>query len=272
MVVLSRGEPELPAAVGSLLQQSPRPELVVSHSGPSSVDELLASLRGVRLVSSPAPRTPGAARNAGVAATAAPWVAFLAADCQALPGWVEGRVRRHRAGAPAVASAMVPPRRGPAPLAAHLLRHSTRMPHVPAAPVLRFGVSYSRELLDRLGPFDEDMAAEEDVEMNARLIRAGIVPELAPDVRTADTYPASLRVLLRDSVRRGRQRHAMRGSRRPRVVLAARALADAPAGALRAAAPNSGVDRALLAAALPHLTLAGVAGAAGVLTAPRQAV
>ena len=50
----------------------------------------------------------GAARNIGIAETKAPFVAFLASDCLAAPGWVSERVRLHRAGARAVASAVLP--------------------------------------------------------------------------------------------------------------------------------------------------------------------
>jgi GT2 family glycosyltransferase len=237
-------------------------EVIVSHSGGAGA--LPALPPDVLVDAAPQRRPPGAARNAGVAKGSAPYVAFLAADCVALPGWVEGRVRRHRAGAQAVASAMASPPHPSAALASHLLQHGTRMAHVRAAPHLRFGLSYSREVLAAYGPFPEDLLAEEDVALNARLLAAGVEPVLAPDVLTAHAYPLDLRALVRDQYRRGRQRQAIRGARRGRVLLAGRALLDAPAGFARAVAPGSPVPRSAAARAVPHVALGALATAAGI--------
>ena len=209
VVVLSQGEPTLERAVASLREQSEPADIVVAHSGPTEVEHRLP---GTRVVTSRAPLTPGAARNAGIAATDAPFVAFLAADCRARPGWVEGRLRRHRAGAAAVASAMACPSGGGAALASHLLQHSTRMPHLDPAPELRFGVSYARGLLAEHGPFPEGQEGEEDVILNARLLAAAVPIAWAPEVLTEHLYPRSATGLLVDQLRRGRLRHANRGA------------------------------------------------------------
>src|SRR5436190_16720652 len=144
VVVLSyRNEKTILAAVDSLLDQDEPVEVVVSHSGGGDTPALLRRCRpGVRVEGSAARRLPGAARNAGIAASRAPFVAFLAGDCRASPGWAAERMKRHRAGALAVACAMAPAGEPRAPsLASHLLQHSDRMSHVPAAPYCRFGVS-----------------------------------------------------------------------------------------------------------------------------------
>ncbi|MDQ3936800.1 MAG: glycosyltransferase family 2 protein, partial [Actinomycetota bacterium] len=92
VVVLSHGNDDtILAAVDSVLAQDEPVELVVSHSGPGRVQDLLP---GVRVVASSQRRLPGAARNAGVAATSAPFVAFLSGDARARPGWVSGRLAR----------------------------------------------------------------------------------------------------------------------------------------------------------------------------------
>src|SRR5207248_375707 len=111
----------------------------------------------VEVVASPVRRLPGAARNAGVAASQAPYVAFLAGDCLALPGWAEARLERHRAGAGAVASALVPLERSGPAWASFLLQHNTRMAHLRMAPHFLFGVSYTREVLEEHGPFLESL-------------------------------------------------------------------------------------------------------------------
>src|SRR4051812_46792322 len=239
VVVLSyRNDHTVATALDSLLAQGESLEIAVSHSGGGETPGLVSErYPGVRLLASEARRRPGAARNAGVEATSAPLVSFLAADSVALPGWAAGRLRLHRRGAQAVGSAIAPPRR-PASLAAHLLMHSTRMPHVVPGQHLRFGVSYTREVLLEHGPFPEDGDGEEDVELNARLIRAGVPLEWAPDVITATEYVGTPRELLSDQYRRGDLRYRSRGHRRARGLLVGRALLGAPAGLWRGAPPR----------------------------------
>ena len=269
MVLSYRNDHTVATALDSLLAQDEPLEIAVSHSGGGGTPALVSErYPGVALLASEERRTPGAARNAGVAATSAPFVAFHAADSLALPGWAAGRLRLHRRGANAVGSAMAPPT-NPAPLAAHLLLHSTRMPHVVPSQHLRFGVSYSRAVLEEHGPFPEGGDGEEDVEFNARLIRAGVALEWAPDVMTAHRYAGTAAELLRDQRRRGDLRYRSRGHRRARGLLAGRALLDAPAGLWRAASPRSPVARTDLARSAPLVLAGSVAAAGGILTAER---
>ena len=270
VVVLSyRNERTIVAAVESLFGQvGPPLELVVSHSGGGPTPGLLGErFPGLRLLASPSRRTPGAARNAGVEATHAPYVAFLAGDCAACPGWAMGRLRRHRAGAVAVASAMATPSAA-APLASHLLQHGYRMRHVDAPGHLRFGVSYARELLVRHGPFPEGLPGEEDVALNLRLLESRVQVVFAPDVVTEHSYPATATELLRDQYHRGRLRYRVRAELRPRAALAARALADAPAGLWRAAGRGSLVRPRGLARSVPLVVAGSLATAAGIVTEP----
>jgi GT2 family glycosyltransferase len=270
VVVLSyRNERTIVAALESLLEQGEPLEIMVSHSGGGDTPALLSErFPDVALDAVEERRTPGAARNAGIAASRAPYVSFHAADSVALPGWAKGRLERHRRGAEVVGSAIAPPAR-PAPLAAHLLLHSTRMPHVTPAPHLRFGASYSREVLERHGPFPERMDGEEDVELNDRLIEAGVPVEWAPGVVTETEYAQTSRELMSNLYRRGVLRYRCRGHRRPRGVLAARALLDAPAGLARAARGESPVPPGRLALSTPLVLAGSVAAAGGILGAPR---
>ncbi|MGZ8697277.1 MAG: glycosyltransferase family 2 protein, partial [Gaiellaceae bacterium] len=198
VVVLSYGnEDTICAAIDSLLTQGEPLEIVVSHSGGGRTEALLERYgAAVKVVASPATRLPGAARNAGVAASRAPYVAFLAADCRALPGWATGRLERHRAGARAVASALIPLERSSPALASFLLQHNTRMAHLQMAPHFRFGVSYTRGMLDEYGPFLETLRHGEDVALNSKLLLAGVGIEWAPDVVTAHSHPESMKELL----------------------------------------------------------------------------
>lgn len=270
VVILSRGEATLEEAIESVAAQDRAVEIVVSHSGPA-LDDRVGSFPGRQLVSSARPLSPGGARNAGVRACAGEFVAFLAADCTALPGWVASRIDRHLAGARAVASAMAAPHGPPAALASHLIQHSSRMPHLRPAPRLRFGVSYSRDLLDQVGPFPEGLQGEEDVILNARVLARGVEIEFAPEVRSTHLYPATIRQLVADSARRGRLRHRIRSARRPRAVLTARALLDGGAGAWRAALPASEVAGRDLLRACPALAAGTLAYAGGIAFAKRRA-
>lgn len=208
-VVLSlRNQPGLPAAVRSLVEQEPRPEVVVVNSGGGDSAGTLerAGLGGVRVVHRDERLFAGAARNLGIAATEAPYVAFLAADSVAEPGWVAGRLRRHRDGAGTVSCVLTsPPDATGSARAGHLLLNTRRMPDTPEEHRLLYGLSYDRTLFDRFGRFREDMRAGEDSEFNGR-IREEFDPVWAPDVRTQHTEPARLRDLVRDQYARGRRR------------------------------------------------------------------
>ncbi|WP_210491619.1 glycosyltransferase family 2 protein [Patulibacter sp. SYSU D01012] len=264
-VVMSfRNEATVVGAVRSLLAQDPPVEVVVSHSGGGPTPALLArECPGVPLVASERRRYPGATRNAGVAATTAPYVSFLAADCLALPGWAAGRIARHVAGERAVASALVPLRRDAPSLAANLLQHSNRMPGYRPLPSLRFGVSYARDALERYGPFPEGPGFPEDVVVNQRLLAAGIPIAWAPDVVSTHDYPGTLRRMVADQHRRGRIHGALHGAWPWRLLLASRVPLEAVVALRRAATGRPPTPARDLVRAGPALALATVAQATG---------
>ncbi|WP_421730842.1 glycosyltransferase [Brevundimonas sp.] len=206
VVVMSVGAPkDLTRAIASLRSQKPRPEIVVVNSGGGDVrSRLPAGCGGVVIVDHPEILWPGAARNRGLAATRAPYVAFLASDCVARPGWVAGRMAHHRAGSDAVASAVVndAPRNLIA-WASHLNTFPERLPHVPEDAALRYGVSYARKLFVAHGLFREDLRIGEDTEFHRRIGRRAIV--WAPEIRTAHRNPRKLRAFLLDQYQRGRR-------------------------------------------------------------------
>ena len=205
-VLSLRNEPGLVAAVRSLLAQDRPAEIVVVNSGGGDPG---ATLRKAGISVHVATRherlTPGAVRNLGIAATSAPFIAFLAADCIAEPGWVSGRLREHRGGALAVASAITNAYpHSCCAWASYMLMFSRRVParSVPQSDRLLFGVSYARELFERFGQFREDMRTGEDEEFNDRFTN-DVAITWAPDVRTAHRHPTGLRALMLDQYRRG---------------------------------------------------------------------
>jgi glycosyltransferase involved in cell wall biosynthesis len=208
-VVLSlRCEPGLVRAVRSLLAQSEPVEIVVVNSGGGDAAEVLrAAGIHVPVVERAERLLPGAARNLGIDATGARWIAFLAADCCAEPGWAAGRLREHRAGAEAVASMIT----NPDPwcdvaAAAFLLTYGARTIVSRRRRWAAYGLSYDRALFERHGRFREDMRTGEDTELNDRL--KPLLPAWARDVRTAHANPTTVRNLVRDQWARARRRGA----------------------------------------------------------------
>lgn len=279
-VVLSlRNQPGLVAALRSLLDQDEPLELVVVDSGGGggggvggAAATLAAAGITVPVVARAEALLPGAVRNLGIAVTTAPWVAFLAADCRAEPGWTAARLAAHQAGHAAVASAVVNPyRRNLVAWATQASLFAARMPGTPAAARLLYGASYRRDLFDRFGPFREDLAGGEDSDFNDRLRGGGVALHWEPRVRTAHDHPRRLRALLADHHRRGRRTAAslerLSGARAGWVArrVLARVGHTLPL-AWRSAAPG---ERPWVAAAAPLVALAAIAYALGAATVGR---
>lgn len=266
-----RGREDVVRAVTSLVRQDVRAEvLVVNSGGGSPAERLRHAGLAVPVLDVPEPLTPGAARNAGIAATRAPFVAFLAADCWAAPGWIAGRLREHRAGAAAVAASVVNPYpRSLSACAFHVAVHGRRLAPGPRA----LGLSYPRAWLEQAGPFLDTSPAGEDVEMRNRLGPEADVA-VPPDVRTFHDHPTRPSDLTRDMVKRGRRLADTRRShplpgRPPAALHGVDHVAAALGAALRGTAE---LPRAEVARGLPLALPAVAAIAAGALTPGGRAI
>jgi hypothetical protein len=184
-------------------------EIVVVTSGPDSgCDIVRRQWPSITIIEVAQRMMPGAARNLGVAAATGDVVAFIAADCCAEAGWVSERRRIHGDGHRAVASSIVPIGHHPATLASWLLLSSKRLPGYAAEVVQpdsprRHSLSYDRNRLIAMGPFDESLRIGEDTDMANRWHQSGEQVWFAPSVRLANRGPATIRELLRDQHRRG---------------------------------------------------------------------
>ncbi len=145
----------------------------------------------------------GAARNIGIAETAAPSSVFSRTTAWPARGWAEARIRRHLAGAATVSSAVanshprnaIAARRPSRPVRAPTSRPSAEL-------ALRYGVSFDRRLFEEYGLFDESMRVAEDTEFLKRLPRE-LEPVWEPEVRTIHRNETRLHGLLLDQYRRG---------------------------------------------------------------------
>ena len=158
---------------------------------------------GGKVLRHPSPRGPAAARNAGLAAAATPFVAFLDSDVVPRDGWL-ARLLAHAAD-PAVG--LVAPRivalgpaqgeAGPAGAVARYeaVRSSLDLGPDPALIVPRSRVAYvpSAAMLVRVAavgptPFDEDMHVAEDVDLVLRLHARGWRMRFEPASRVAHDH------------------------------------------------------------------------------------
>jgi glycosyltransferase involved in cell wall biosynthesis len=258
-------------AVRSLVEQEPLPEVVVVNSGGGDPATSLANAGlEVPVIDWPERLFAGAARNRGIAATSARYVAFLAADSVAEPGWVAGRLRHHAAGADAVACVMAsPPDASRSARAAHLLLNNRRMADTPPEERLYNGLSYDRALFTRFGLFREDLRVGEDSEFNARLEGSATLA-WAPEVRTRHEAPSRPRDLLRDQYARGRrrvvaERHLSRAHTARRM--AAHARVNVRLALQRAGRTSDQEERARLIESWPLIIPGALSYLAGSITA-----
>lgn len=202
VVVLSVGAPaELRTAVESLLGQTEALEIVVVNSGGGDASAVLPN--GINVINIPELLWPGAARNVGINATRAPWVAFLASDLIAAPDWATQRLALHRGGRKSVASAIGNGQRGNLfAWASHAALHVRRMPGIAKRKAHRYGASYARGLFEHYGLFREDLRIGEDTEFHRRMRRRDR-PTWAPKVVASHHYPTSLAGMVADQLARG---------------------------------------------------------------------
>lgn len=205
-----RDEATIERAVRSVIEQeSPEPfeVIVVTSGGDRSGAIVRERFPEIQLIESEERLLPGGARNVGIDASDADIIAFLAADCIALPGWVAGRLTHHRSGHVTVASAIVPgPADGIVGVAEAFSLFPARLPGHPEGPATHgqsFGLSYLRSFHEELGPFDATLRTGEDSRRAKQLAARGIVPWFDPAILTAHPGSPDLRKYLGDQHRRG---------------------------------------------------------------------
>jgi O-antigen biosynthesis protein len=167
-------------ALGSLRRQDVEEpfEVIVVDSGSDGCHAYLAEVHpDVRVVRSDERLYPGPARNRGVAAARGEVIAFVPDDGVVRPDWLRRRLARHREGFEAVGGAITngTPRH-PVGTAGYLLEYSALIPadRVLAEQAVPHCLSYTRGLLERMGPYPEDTETGEDTLLNRRIAEARV--------------------------------------------------------------------------------------------------
>jgi len=255
-------------AVRSVVEQADADvEVVVATSGgDDSAARVAAAFPVVPVVESPTRLMPGGVRNAGLAVTTGPVVAFLEADCVAAPGWVARRRQLHDEGRPVVASAAGNlDRRNLAAWGFHVGLYANRLTGRPSGPITAgdggaYGCSFHRTALDAIGGFDDRLRIGEDTVAVHRLQSLGLPIWYEGGVVTLHRAPRSVVALVRDRHARGRRRARMQGRVGDRWVDVATELVRNARDVVPRARRNAGADRVWVDACLPWF-LAGQAAA-----------
>ena len=173
-------ETRLAFALEALAAQSLDPEsfevIVVRAPGTEALAGAPAGLR-VRFLDSPVASRPGQ-RNVGWKAAGGAVIAFTDDDCRPAPGWLESLLFR------SAPDRFVQGVTEPDPDEVHLLHGLARSVVVrdPSPWYPTCNIAYPRELLERLGGFDEEFVdSGEDTDLALRALEAGARAEFAPD-------------------------------------------------------------------------------------------
>jgi GT2 family glycosyltransferase len=201
----------LPGLLAALMPQarSAGAQVVVVDSRCTDATPAIARGAGATVVVADR-RGASAARNRGVRADTAELIAFLDSDCVPQPHWLERLVTAIE-GDPAIGA--VGGRVVAAPSEKLLQRHAERRAHVSQetaladrrmAYVLTANCCYRREVLERLGGFNEELRSAEDVDLAWRMQRElGLAPRYVGDAVVEHVHRTTLRGIWRQWVRYG---------------------------------------------------------------------
>ena len=183
VVITTRDRPErLSRQLAALRAQTLAPgrfEVIVVDDGSRPETQAMLADVGVRVVRREASGGPSAGRNTGWRAASAPLVAFTDDDCEVTPGWLEAHLAAARAHSGAVLQGPVRPLTaeeasfGPF---SHTIRNEDLTRGFETANIV-----YPRELLERLGGFDETFTQSgEDTDLAWRAMASGAPAVFVP--------------------------------------------------------------------------------------------
>lgn len=207
-------------------QQTREPfEIIVADSSTGGTGLLIQrDFPEVRLLHFSERKWPGDARNAAIQASRGEILAFLDADCEAAPGWIDAAVEALR-GWDGSAGGEIH-QAEPASLsawAAYFCEFGHWMPGAPAGPVFEVptcNMAVRRSAYNEIGPFLEGVYCS-DSEFHWRLRRSGRATRFFPPMRVAHMTEGGWAMLTRHEYFHGRsfglmrvRRGALAGARR----------------------------------------------------------
>jgi len=181
--------------------------IVVDNGSDHSIKPLVEKYRHVQTTDEPRQGS-YAARNKGISIAKGEIIAFTDADCIPSPDWVENGVG-HLLGAPncgLVGGKIETFFKDPShPTGAELYGKVATYPQQHHVEAMKFSVTAnlftSRNVLERVGPFDDEMKSEGDIEWGQRVFSTGFVLLYAGDTRVKHPARPSLGSLYRKIVR-----------------------------------------------------------------------
>jgi GT2 family glycosyltransferase len=177
IVPVRNGARDLPRCLGSIVKSAgptPPVELIVVDNGSSDDSEAVAIAHGARVLSAPGLKV-GAVRNVGVREATGRLIAFVDADNEVGPTWLSGCV--DALSSDAVGAAGLPYE---APIDGTWVQRQYDL--LRSRPAVRRDTDWlnagnlamRRDVFLQLGGFDETLEACEDVDLCARIRRAGL--------------------------------------------------------------------------------------------------
>jgi GT2 family glycosyltransferase len=156
-------------------------EVIVAHDSDDETPEILrthplAQAGVLRELRFPERQPPAAMRNAAWREARAPLVAFTDDDCRPEPTWLEELLATAAANPGAIVQGAIRPDPHELVLVEHSPHARTLTVHPPVPWAQTANILYPREVLERLGGFDERFpdAAGEDTDLAQRAVEAGV--------------------------------------------------------------------------------------------------
>ena len=186
VVPVRNGERTIEACVTSILggdHPATRREVVVVDNGSTDRTAEIVRRLPVRYVHEPV-RGRSHARNRGIAASAAPIVAFTDADCVVSDGWLRELVAAFDDDDVSAVAGEVLADPPCTPSQRYMAARKPRWQHAaltsPRPYAVTANVAFRRDVLGRIGGFDPQFPTGEDQDISWRLLQAGLLLRYAP--------------------------------------------------------------------------------------------